>query len=87
MVVTTVKLNFTNFSLAELLRRLSKEELQKFADKIDIYLPHSHRKDQQAEELASAIIEEPINTLRQFSNRDLDIIRAIVAAGGVSGSR
>ena len=34
------------------------------ADSIDIYLPHSHRKERQAEELARAIVEDPLNTLR-----------------------
>ncbi len=51
------------------------------ADSIDIYLPHSHRKERQAEELARAIVEDPLNTLRLLSKKEIGIVRQIVEAG------
>ena len=77
----------TSFPLSWLLGYQTKEQLQKMADKIDIYLPHSHRKERQAEELAAAIVDDPLNTLRLLSKKEIGIVRHIVDAGPEVGVR
>ena len=77
----------TGFPLSSLLGYQTKEQLQKMADKIDINLPHSHRKERQAEELATAIVEDPLNTLRLLSKKEIGIVRQLVAAGSEVGVR
>ena len=58
MLTTQYQAIGTDFPLFSLLGYQTKEQLQKMADKIDLYLPHSHRKERQAEELAAAIVDD-----------------------------
>lgn len=85
-MVTTNNPNLgTNYSLSVLLGYHTKAEMQKTADKIDLYLAHSYRKEEQAKALASEIVSEPINTLRLLSEKELAIVRKIVDAGAGAG--
>lgn len=87
MLMTRYQTLGTGFPLSSLLGYQTKDHLQKMADRIDIYLPHSHRKERQAEELAAAIVDDPLNTLRLLSKKEIGIVRQIVAAGPEVGVR
>lgn len=85
MLTIKTKTFKTNVSLSSLLSYFTKEELQKFADKIDVYLAHSYRKNKQAAVLAGEIINDPLTTLRLLSKKEIGIVKRIVEAGANTG--
>ena len=81
-MITVPRIDYhTSFLLSDLFRLCTKDELQKFADKIDVYLPHSYNKDRQANCLSESIREDPLNTLRLLSKKEMDIVKQIISAG------
>lgn len=68
MLTTQYQALGTGYPLSSFFGYQTKEQLQKMADSIDIYLPHSHRKERQAEELAAAIVDDQYSTRLGFNS-------------------
>ena len=71
----------SNFSLSGIFSVLTKTEMLKICNKLDLYVSPNLKKDETARRVAQEILAQPINVLSQLCKAELQLLDKIEKAG------
>jgi hypothetical protein len=81
-MVTIKNTQFTsNLSLAAILNVLTKVEMLKICEKLDLYVSPNLKKDETARRVAQAILDSPEDVLHGLNKQELQIVDEFVKQG------
>ncbi len=81
-MITIKDTSFTsNLSLVAILNVMTKVEMLKICDKLELYVSPNQKKDETARRVARAILDNPCDVLHVLNKQELQIVDEFVKAG------
>ena len=82
MIITIENMSFTSdMSLSAILSCMTKVEMLKICDKLELYVSPNLKKDETARRLAQEILHSPDDVLHVLNKQELQIVDEFVQAG------